>query len=449
MNDEDKQAGPSRRAFFKSTATLSAAGAGLATGHARDVLADPAMRGMQAGNLVEPFWGMHQAGIGTPQQRHVYFATFELTTAERGDVAALLKAWTLAADRMSRGETAEPMKTGLRTAIAPAGGGTHAYAMPSASEQAADTAETMGMLPYRLTVTFGFGPGLFSQGGHDRYGLAAKRPQALVVMPHFPGDQLVEAHTGGDLCVQACADDPQVAFHAVRQLARIAAGVAKIRWTQAGFLPQVPAGQPARNLMGFKDGIINPATDDPRQMNQFVWVGTEGPEWMQGGSYLVARRIRIALAHWDQMNVAFQGQVVGRHKYSGAPLGQKHESDPLDLKATDKDGNPIIPENSHARLCAAASNGGAMILRRGYSYNDGVNLTAERWPPWREGLEYDAGLLFLAYQKDPRTGFIRIFDKVSRFDMMNQFVTHVGGGIFACPGGAKPGEYIGQRLIEA
>jgi deferrochelatase/peroxidase EfeB len=168
---------------------------------------------------------------------------------------------------------------------------------------------------------------------------------------------------------------------------------------------------------------------------------------MQGGSYLVARRIRIALEHWDQMNVDFQEQTFGRHKASGAPIGLKHEHDPLPLSATDKDGNPIISENAHVRLGNAATNNGQMILRRGYSYNDGVNFVAERWPPWHQGMEYDAGLLFVCYQRDPRTGFIPMFDKMSKFDMLNQFATHTGGGIFAIPRGAAKGEYVGQDLF--
>ena len=61
----------------------------------------------------------------------------------------------------------------------------------------------------------------------------------------------------------------------------------------------------------------------------------------------------------------------------------------------------MIPENAHVRLSSAAANGGAQMLRRGYSYNDGVNFTAERWPPWRQGMEYDAGLFFVSYQSDP------------------------------------------------
>jgi deferrochelatase/peroxidase EfeB len=250
--------------------------------------------------------------------------------------------------------------------------------------------------------------------------------------------------------VQACAEDPQVAFHAVRQLARIAEDHVQVRWTQTGFMPNFGPKRTARNLMGFKDGTNNPSVTDPALMDKVIWVGNEGPTWMRGGSYLVARRIRIAIEHWDRTNVGFQEQTVGRHKLNGAPLGHSNATEftPVDFKATDKDGNPVVPENSHVRLAAAANNDGAQILRRPYSYNDGVNFTAERWPPWRQGMEYDAGLFFLAYQRDVRTGFVKIFERMAKFDMMNQFVTHVGGGFFAVPRGVAQGQYIGQGLFE-
>ena len=222
-----------------------------------------------------------------------------------------------------------------------------------------DSGETDGLDAARLTLTFGFGAGLFTKDGKDRYGLAAKRPDAFVDLPKFVGDQLVDAHTGGDLSVQACADDPQVAFHAVRQLARIADGVAQIRWTQTGFMPRFGPGQTPRNIMGFKDGTNNPPIRDAGLMDKVVWVGDEGPAWMRGGSYLVARRIRIALEHWDRTNVAFQEQTVGRHKASGAPIGGDKEKAPLDLNAKGSDGNYRIAETAHVRMAAAASNGGA------------------------------------------------------------------------------------------
>ena len=347
----------------------------------------------------------------------------------------MLRLWTEAAARMTAGETARPLGQDLST-------------------EGPDGASALGLSPARLTLTFGFGAGLFMKDGVDRYGLAAKRPEALVDLPKFNGDQLQPARTGGDISVQACADDPLVAFHAVRELDRLSYGAAQIRWAQSGFLPRTPPGETPRNLMGFKDGTINPplggaptTPDSPRDFEDVVWVGGEGPDWMRGGSYLVARRIRISLEHWDRTEVDFQEQVIGRHKYSGAPIGKSGEQDLLDLDRLDKDGNPLIADNAHVRLGAAAVNDGAQILRRGYSYNNGVSFTAERWPPWRQGMLYDAGLFFVAYQRDPRTGFIKIYDNMSKLDALNQFTTHTGGGFFACPAGLREGEFIGQRLF--
>ncbi len=436
----------SRRGFLASAAGLTATGTAAVIGSAAAETVEPGELKREFGRQTEPFWGVHQSGILTPQQTHTYFAAFDLITVKRGDVADLLQAWTLAAARMAAGQTALPAEGPFKPAVVPKAGDV-ADEVPDVAAMAADSGEAMGLRAARLTVTFGFGAGLFVKDGVDRYGLAARRPEALIDLPKFVGDQLVETHTGGDLSVQACADDPQVAFHAVRQLAHLAEGIAHIRWAQSGFLPNAGTGGTPRNLMGFKDGTHNPPVNDPGAMAKYIWAGREGPDWMQGGSYAVFRRIRIALEHWDRVSVAFQEQTMGRAKFSGAPLGRKSEFDVLDLASVDKDGNPVLPENSHVRLATAASNEGAEILRRAYSYNDGVSFTAERWPPWRQGLEYDAGLFFGCYQRDPRTGFVKIFDKMARFDMLNQFVTHVGGGLFACPRGAVPGEFVGQRLF--
>ncbi len=424
MTTRDSSPHASRRGLLAAAGGLAAAvGTGFA---ARSAVSDSMQKPPDAtpGATVE-FWGDHQAGIVTPAQEHTYFATFDLTTDKRDDVVNLLRTWTRAAARMAAGQTAAP-------------------AAPDGDAPGSDSAEALGLPAARLTMTFGFGAGLFEKAGKDRYGLAALRPQALVDLPRFNGDQLVPTRTGGDLSVQACANDPQVAFHAVRQLARLAYEMAEIRWVQTGFMSRPANGDTPRNLMGFKDG-----TQTPAQIDQVVWVGDDGPAWMQGGSYVVVRRIRMALEHWDRTNVGFQEQTFGREKYSGAPLGLKGEFEPLGLDRTDKDENPVIPENAHVRLANSTSNAGAEVLRRGYSYNDGVNFTAERWPPWRQGMEYDAGLFFLCYQRDPRTGFIRIFENMAKFDMLNQFVTHVGSGLFACPGGVRAGEFIGQRLFAA
>jgi len=234
---------------------------------------------------------------------------------------------------------------------------------------------------------------------------------------------------------------------AVRRLAKLASGSATMRWAQTGFSGGFKPGQTPRNTMGFKDGTLNVNAHDAAAMERFVWVGSEGPAWLRGGSYMVIRPIRISLDHWDDMKTAFQEETVGRHKASGAPIGMRHEHDPLDLDALDVQGNPVIAENSHAALSAPQANGGAQILRRAFSYDNGIIQVAERWPPWRQLMTFDAGLLFQCYQRDPRTGFIKLFTKMAQIDMLNQFTTHVGSGLFACPPGARPGGFVGEDLF--
>jgi deferrochelatase/peroxidase EfeB len=410
--------GPSRRGFF-----------GVAGGLAGGIAAAAAARGTAEAHVASgatvPFYGAHQAGITTPMQSNLYFASFDLTAGNRQEVIALLQGWTVAAARMTAGLPAVPGEQ-------------------DDDNPPLDSGEAVGLSPANLTITFGFGPDMFSLAGQDRYGLAAKRPAALVDLPSFNGDQLVEGQCGGALCVQACADDPQVAFHAVRQLSRLSYGAANLKWVQSGFSTGTKTQGTARNLMGFKDGTMNPQGS---AMNAAVWA--DGPGWMKNGSYMVARRIRIGLEHWDRMRVAFQEQTFGRQKASGAPLGGKGEFDTPDFNATDSDGNYVIAENAHMRLAAPVNNDGTQILRRSYSYNDGASFVAERWPPWHQGIEYDSGLFFQSYQKDPRTGFVKLFDKMSKIDALNQFTTHIGSGIFACPPGVEKGGYIGQGLFEA
>lgn len=454
---------PSRRGFLGASGGMLAAPLFPGVGRAgvADANARPSAR-TDPEDAAVPFFGKHQAGIATPQQTHLVFASFDVTAENQSALVGLLRDWTEAAARLTAGNLAEP---------------------PSAApcDPPSDSGDVLNLGPGRLTLTFGFGPGLFEKNGKDRYGLAAKRPAALVDLPRFNGDQLIPAYTGGDLCVQACANDSATAFHAIRQLARMAApndaasgyggkkagttaaynakpGAATLRWLQAGFLPGYPSTDTPRNLFGFKDGTQNPGRPFPAErsngrtigngsLEDAVWVGDEGPDWIRGGSYLVVRRIRMALQHWDNTALSFQEQVFGRKKTTGGPLSGGDEFAPLDLSATDTDGNPVIADNAHVRLGSAMANDGARILRRAYSYNDGLKMIAERWPPWRQGLEYDAGLIFIAFQRDPRTGFIKIFDKMSKFDMLNQFTTHIGSGIFACPSGVAHGEFIGTGLF--
>ncbi|WP_030291535.1 iron uptake transporter deferrochelatase/peroxidase subunit [Streptomyces katrae] len=397
--------GPSRRAV------LGWGGAGLALGAAAAggtvaALTDAtdAVPAALSGSAV-PFHGKHQAGIASAVQDRLHFAAFDVKTKDRAELVQLLKDWTRAAERMT---------AGLPVGEGAVGG------LPQAPPD--DTGEALGLKPSRLTLTVGFGPGLFAK---DRFGLEGRRPEALIDLEAFPGDNLDPARSGGDLCVQACADDPQVAVHAIRQLARIGFGKTAVRWSQLGFgktSSTTPDEQTPRNMMGFKDGTRNISGTDTAALDKHVWVADEakdGSAWMAGGSYLVARRIRMNIEIWDRTPLQEQEDIFGRDKAEGAPAGKSKERDEPFLKA-------MKPE-AHVRLAHPDTNNGATILRRGYSFTDGT-----------DGLgRLDAGLFFLAYQRDVRKGFVPIQRNLAKSDVLNEYIQHVGSAVFAVPPGVR------------
>src|ERR687894_1726250 len=301
----------SRRDLFRVT---GAAGAGLALGAGGYATLRGAADARDAGDEAAVLPGLqtvafrddHQAGIATAQQEHVHFAALDLVTEDLSEVRDLLRAWTEAAERMTRG--------------IPAGEDNYSEFLPPE-----DTGEAFDLSPARLTLTFGFGPSFFGKDGEDRFGLNGAKPAALAPLPPLTGDVLDEGRSDGDLCVQACADDPQIAFHAVRNLARIARGVAVVRWSQLGFGRTASTSKTQstpRNLMGLKDGTNNIKFEDEDLMDRYVWVPEgEGPSWMTGGTYLAARRIRMLIEVWDRVSLGEQEASIGRHKYSGAPIG--------------------------------------------------------------------------------------------------------------------------------
>lgn len=433
--------GLSRRSLLRGGALAGAGviGAGVAGGFAGNALASPETSAASQ----EPFYGTHQSGIVTDTQQHTVLAAFDLTGSDKADLESLLRGWTeLGAELVTGASNTVPIYTSQDTANA------NAYADATGASTTDDSLEAYQLGPQRLTVTVGFGRSLFvDSSGRDRMGLAGRLPDALIELPRFPGEELTAADSDGDLFLQACADDRQVAFHAVRSIARIAPDVATLRWTQLGYSPSNTAGTP-RNLMGFKDGTINSNVHPPADLDAALWAAPDGPTWMRGGSYLVYRRIRITLEHWDRQAPDVQEQVIGRNKLTGAPLGAASEFSPLDLNARDESGGYVIPSTAHVRLAAPQTNKGAVIVRRAFSYNNGTTPFTERWPPWRQALEYDAGLLFLAYQQDPRTGFVPINTTLALQDAMNQFTTHTASAVFAVPPGvAGPGDWIGSTLL--
>lgn len=365
-----------------------------------------------------PFHGCHQAGILRPRQTHVRLAAFDFgPRTDRGRAAALLLRWSFAAERLTRGEP-------VADALSPPG------------SRAADTGVALGAGPASLTVTFGLGGSFF-----DRVGLTAARPEALAPLPSLPDERLDPARGGGDLFVQIAADDPLVTVHALRTVQRLARGEAAVRWTMTGFTSP-PAGSRAlgahRNLMGQLDGTANPDPGDPALLGRIVVRDPGAPAWLAGGSYLVVRRIRMLLDHWDALPLDHREQALGRRAADGAPLTGGTERTPVDLAATRPDGVPVIAANAHVRLAAPATTGGATMLRRGWSYHDG--LRPDGTP--------NAGMLFLAWQADPRTGFVPVQRRLSRGDALARYVSHEASSLFVTPAGAAPGGYVGQALLE-
>lgn len=361
------------------------------------------------GDSQVPFHVKHQPGITQPLQSVGHLIAFDLAAgAGRKEAAALLRRWSDTARRLMAGE-------------------------PSAH---GDTAVARDAGPSSLTLTFGFGHSFFG-----RTGLEKQRPVALDPLPDFSSDHLDKARSNGDLWVQIGADDALVAFHALRAVQKDAGSAARVRWQMNGFnrSPGATAHpMTTRNLMGQVDGTRNPEPADS-DFDRRIFVPEKGePAWMANGSYVVVRRIRMLLDDWEKLPVKEQEQVIGRRKSDGAPLTGGTETSDMDLEKTHADGSLVVPFNAHARITRPDQNGGAAMLRRPFSYHDGIGT---------DGVP-DAGLLFICWQADPLRGFVPVQRKLDRGDALTPFVRHEASGLFAVPGGAAEGEYVGQALLE-
>ncbi|MDN3025996.1 Dyp-type peroxidase [Streptomyces sp. S.PB5] len=265
-------------------------------------------------------------------------------------------------------------------------------------------------VPEAATRTIALGPALYR-----KLGLTA--PARLRDIPAFSRDRLDPHRGGGDILVQLCGDDPEALTELSRRLTASSAGTLLPRWRERGFLPAHPPGETPRNLFGFKDGTENPTT---AEAERWVW----NPD---GSTYLVYRRIHMDVPTFTALSHGRQEAVVGRQRTTGAPLGGDHEHDPANLYAKTAQGRYVIPADAHVRLAHSRLDGGARMLRRGYSYDNGSD---------------DRGLLFLAYMRDPAL-FARAQERLDHSDAMNHFVEHrasaVGYVVPATGGGLLPG----------
>lgn len=394
---------------------------GLGSGTAGGGTAEGSTAG--AGDVI-PFRGAHQAGITTPAQDRLHIVALDVTTTDAAVLRALLDQWTVAAERMTTGQEAAP-------------GGFDGGGLQAPPD---DTGEAFGLPAAKLTITIGYGPGLFD----DRFGLAARKPAALQPLPAFRGDALQPGRSGGDIVIQACADDPQVAVHAVRNLIRMGMGVVSVRWSQLGFgrtSSTSTSQETPRNLFGFKDGTRNLKAEDGDLLDEHLWVGAQdgpaGADWMSGGSYLVARRIAMHIEVWDRTSLREQEDVFGRVKRSGAPYGRTGEFDTPDFGQIRTGGGPVIPATSHLRLASHEHLGGIRLLRRGYTYTDGSDGVGH----------LDAGLFFIAFMRNPGTQFVPMQRSLAAADALNEYIVHTGSAVFACPGGLADGQGWGAQLF--
>lgn len=422
--DEDPGLRMTRRALLGGGALLGGTALGGAViGHAaaaHGVLNPGANSGVGAGAFdldlmalhgqsAEPFHGEHQAGIITPQQAHGVFLGVNLAKGmTRAKVITLLEMLSDNAARLTQGE---PTLGGLEP-------------FPAA-------------LPSRLTITFGFGPGLFTA-----IGAPEKCPPMVAKFPAFAGDKLQPQWGQSDLVLQVCADDPITSAYAARRLIRDAVPFGTIAWTQRGFVNARGTevdGTTSRNLMGMRDGSAN--EHDPRQMAEVVWSRTKDNKnlsWLDGGSQLVIRRIAMHLVPWDDLETEGKEIAMGRRFHDGAPLTGGGERDPIDRNKRDQDGFTVIAPNAHAGL-AQPRNAAERMLRRPYNYYDGTSPDGT----------LDEGLIFVAYQADLATAFVPVQRRLAATDALNTWITHIGSAVYAVPPGAEEGSYIGAQLFQS
>jgi deferrochelatase/peroxidase EfeB len=418
----------SRRSFLAATAGAGAAAvAGSVAGGA---LAAAAMRptgghgtaaaGASLDPRQVPFDGEHQAGIDRPavSQAAAIFAAFDVVAADRDGLALLLRDLTARGRMLAEARTPDPLYP--------------LYPPP----ESGILGSSIG--PADLTVTVAVGASLFD----GRYGLGDRRPRQLVAMPAFPSDVLVPDDSHGDLVLQICAADEAACLHALRFLMLGSRSVLALRWMREGFQrPNAMLGEgrtSTRNLLGFKDGTANPVPGTA-DFDGLVWVAPGDPEpaWTVGGSYLVARIIRMFVERWDRTALGEQEAIIGRSKRTGAPLGAGREED-IPAYAEDPGGSTIALD-AHIRLAnpRTPETERNRIFRRGFSFSRGFDDA---------GL-LDQGLLFAAYQRDLEAGFVTVQTRLAG-EPLGEYIRVVGGGYyFALPGVTGPDRFLGDALV--
>ncbi len=364
------------------------------------------------------FYGIHQAGIITPAPATALIVSFDILAKNKQDLTRLFQGLTTRIEVLTKGGKVPHIDPKLP---------------PVNSGVMGDQ-----IFPDNLTVTAAVGASLFD----DRFGLSKLKPVHLVNMPAFPNDALDADRCHGDLLLQFCSNTAETNIHALRDIIKNLPDLISLRWQLDGFLPPhtiKKPGESVRNLLGFKDGTANVNATDDKLMDKLTWVQPKSaePAWAAGGTYQVVRIIRNKVEFWDRTPLKEQQEIIGRDKYTGAPLGMKKEKD-IPKYEQDPEGKTIF-KTAHIRLANPRNSDSGLILRRGFNYSRGYSKAGQ----------LDMGLLFVCFQADLERGFIAVQTRLNG-EPLEEYIKPVGGGyFFALPGVKDAGSYLGKTLIEA
>ena len=387
---EPRRGGVSRRVFLAGAAGVASSSMALAACSRED---DESSGVASLTTATLAFDGARQAGIATPTQANLNLVGFNLKDGVTADgIRNLMRLWTEDARELAAGRN--PLSS----------------LEPEMVER-----------PANLTITCGFGERVFDIAA------SGAKPQWLHDIPDMPREQLSDDWAQTDLVLQICSDDAVVCAWAMRHMTRAGMDYVRTAWVQQGFMNaygSIPEGHTPRNLFGQVDGTVNPRSDDEFAEQVFT---------DDGASSLVVRRIAMDLDDWERLDRTSREEAVGRRLSDGAPLTGDNEFDAPDLDARDEYGLPVIDKNSHmARAMPPADHPEQKFLRRPYNYS----LPPE---PGSEQLS-NAGLVFLAYQKDPDVQFTPVLRRLLESDRLNEWTTHIGSAVYWIPPGtAEPG----------